>query len=224
MKLVYWSVSYLSKIFFLEVDLIRKRFQIYGIFNILSLFFVSFGLLIAGKFFLAMGNYFQLVPIISLFLLLIGQCDVAVSTEKLFKTSSSLRAFFPFLNISTTKHYFTYRKILLSTLLTFYFLVPLNFTYISFKYCFLFMIILSFFTLQISISTLYLSNRKKEMVSTIIKAIYCIILALSIRGMLPAVITNIMQHAMNMNFSSLILIYVFLLILNWWILSPRKGS
>lgn len=86
------------------------------------------------------------------------------------------------------------------------------------------MIILSFFTLQISISTLYLSNRKKEMGSTIIKAIYCIILALSIRGMLPAVITNIMQHAINMNFSSLILIYVFFLILNWWILSSRKGS
>ncbi|MGT2637717.1 hypothetical protein ACVRWL_08075 [Streptococcus ratti] len=213
-------MSYLSKVFFLEIDLIRKRFQIYGVFNTLSLLLVILSLLIGGKFLIFfLGNYPKLAPIVSLILLLMGLCNVAIPEDKLFKKLGLLRGFFPFLEIEKVRSYYRYRKFILSILLIFYLLVPLEVTNDTLKYFLIFINLLSFLTLINSLSTRYLSNSKKEMIYTMMKILYCGLLALSIRGILSIHISSLF---LSISSWGLLLIYLVLFVINLWILHPRK--
>lgn len=210
----------MSKVFFLEIDLIRKRFQIYGVFNTLSLLLVILSLLIGGKFLIfSLGNYPKLAPIVSLILLLIGLCNVAIPEDKIFKKLGLLRGFFPVIEIEKARSYYRYRKFILSILLIFYLLVPLEVTNDTLKYFLIFINLLSFLTLINSLSTRYLSNSKKEMIYTMMKILYCGLLALSIRGMLSI---NIFSLFLSISNWGLLLIYLVLCVINLWILHPRK--
>lgn len=56
-------MSYLNRNLLLEIKLVRKKFQIYGLFNLLSLILVILALLIGFKMcFLAIGHYEKNIP------------------------------------------------------------------------------------------------------------------------------------------------------------------
>lgn len=71
--------------FLIELQLIRQRFGIYGFFNISSLSIVLLAIFLGIKLLLFLNSHYpELSLMVSLFLLIVGLCDIAPSTKKLF--------------------------------------------------------------------------------------------------------------------------------------------
>lgn len=216
---IVWSVNYLIKILQIEIELIRKRFSIYGFFNIFSLMFVFFLILIGGKYLLFhTGNYFNLALLVSLVILLAGLTVVTPDYKKYLQKVSILNTYFPRVGINKVKDYYKYRKFVLSCLIILYCLIPLKFPLEDIKYFFAIIIFLLFCMLINTICSIFLSKTIAESVHVFIRILYSIILALYSRHMLLIDIENMILSfdVVILGFNSFIL-----LILNFFILSKK---
>lgn len=108
-----------------EINLIRERFKIYGLFNILSLFIVLMIILSGIKsilFFLP--DTFSVYMILSMILVITGATKIY--SEKISLGEQKMRAFFPDIKMSTIKKYFLYKKPAIIYLLIIFLFLPIN--------------------------------------------------------------------------------------------------
>lgn len=209
----------MNKLFALEIELIRKRFHIYGLFNIASLILVISLLLIGIKWLLAViGNFERLAPLISVILLLLGQCDVALSEDKMLINLTRLRGFFPNLFTQSSRVYYSYRHFIVSIILIFFLLLPMEPNGYALYFYFYFSILL-----MITFLTTFAKNYMKKGLSDIIqncsKIVFCLLIAMSMRGMLQIDLSKILVQINE--FYSLIIV-LLLLVLNIIVLYPKK--
>ncbi|TBX29813.1 hypothetical protein EUZ95_14500 [Enterococcus durans] len=195
--------------FLIELQLIRQRFGIYGFFNISSLSIVLLAIFLGIKLLLfSNSNYPELSLMVSLFLLIVGLCDIAPSTKKLFKKMSIIRAFFPSIKIYNIKKYFVYKKIILSLMLIIYGLMPLKWSIDNTKFFINLVSILLLLMLINSLFTIFFSKNIKDSVYFAMRILYGVILALNIRSILPFELNLILKSG-----NLYIIIFIFLILL-----------
>lgn len=195
--------------FLIELQLIRQRFGIYGFFNISSLSIVLLVIFLGIKLLLfSNSNYPELSLMVSLFLLIVGLCDIAPSTKKLFEKMSIIRAFFPSIKIYNIKKYFVYKKIILSLMLIIYGLMPLKWSIDNTKFFINLVSILLLLMLINSLFTIFFSKNIKDSVYFAMRILYGVILALNIRSILPFELNLILKSG-----NLYIIIFIFLILL-----------
>lgn len=217
---IVWSVSCLIKILLIEIELIRKKFSIYGFFNVLSLLGLFAIIILGGKYFLFRNaDYFSLSLIISLFLLLLGLTNVSPSLAKYFIIVSNINAFFPSLGIDKIKKYFNYKKIIIAYIIIFYSLFPLDFDIISMKIFFSICLVLSIFMFINTISSKFSTGNISNLVYLIIRIFYSVFLALYSRALIPIDVEDIVQKS---NVVVLGIMFSFFVLVNFLLLTNRK--
>lgn len=204
----------------IEVELVRKRFSIYGFFNVVTLVTVCLLMLLGSKYLLfRSGNYFSLALLVSLFVVLIGLTAVNPSHRNYMKKVSTLNAFFSNVGLEKVKSYYRYRRIIVSYLVIIYCLFPLNVDVQNTKYFFSIFLLLSIFMLVNTISSKYFSKRTSESVHASIRIFYGVLLALYSRHMLPVNIEGLVSQT---NLILLVGMSCVIAILNVVVLSNKR--
>lgn len=217
---IVWSVSYLIKTMQIEIELIRKRFGIYGFFNIFSLIGVLLVIFVGSKYLLFYRiDYFNLGLLVSLILLLAGLTMVNPDSKKYLRKIGIMNAYFPSIEIGKVKKYYKYRKSILACLLIFYCLFPLDFEVENIKCFFAMSTFLLLCMLINTICSTFLSKTLAESVHTFIRIVYSVILALYARNMISLDIDKLI---LNSDVTILSLSSSILLILNFFILSMKS--
>ncbi len=204
----------------LEIKLIRKKFQIYGFFNIFSLFFVIFSLLIGFKtIMLVLGHYPQILALLFAMLIITNLTDVTLSEDKLYRNLSQTRAFFPSISIKSVKFYQGYKKLITSYLISIYILFPMS---LSLKNIIYFLFAMTLFTLFTLINTAYKKyiSGDSEFTTTGIKVLTCLVLVLGGRGVLPISVSDFFS---SLNVQVMIISLLVMIVVIIWMLYPRKG-
>jgi hypothetical protein len=115
-------VKFLKKIIRLKIELIRTRFSIYGIFNILSLFTVVLGILFGIKMVQHfLGLYFVIGTIVVLFLHSFVS-KLLIKDNKMEKTKMAL--YFGNIDCRALERYFCYKNLIIYYIVAIYFLLP----------------------------------------------------------------------------------------------------
>ncbi len=113
----------MSKILKFELDLVRVRFKIKGIFNIASLLFVLGGLLAGIKLFQNfLGHYEQLSVLLGLFIYVFFCQYIFVSDFDM--KLKRMKIYFSSFNENDVKKYYLYKNLIIFLLITIYVLCP----------------------------------------------------------------------------------------------------
>ncbi len=203
----------------LDIKLARKKFQIYGVFNILSLFTVILVLLVGFKFtLLAIQNYEKVLPVLTVALIVFGLTDVGYDNEKLYKKIYQTKAFFPMINLKTVKIYNNYKKLFLSFMVSLYILFPVVLIAKNITYFLMAMIVLSLLTLITTVCRTY-RPQSSNAVNTGIKFISCALLILWGRNLLPFSVNEVFWEERRL---FLLVSFLALTLVNVLLKYPRK--
>lgn len=214
-------MSYLNRNLLLEIKLVRKKFQIYGLFNLLSLILVILALLIGFKMcFLAIGHYEKIFPILIVILIILDLTDTSLPNEKLYEKISQTKAFFPTISLKSVKTYNKYKKMIFALVFSLYVLFPMILTSKNITYFLLAMIILLFLTLVTSTCKRYYSTFS-GILKTGIKFLACALLMLWAKKLLPFSTQDILW---SVNQSLLFIIFGVLLLMNILVLKEVKKN
>lgn len=209
----------MNKNLLLDIKLIRKKFQIYGLFNILSLFTVILVFLIGFKFILlVIQNYEKVLPLLTVALIVFGVTDVGSDNEKLHKKIYQTKAFFPTIRLRTVKVYNSYKKLLITLVASLYILFPVVITSKNITYFLLAMMILSLLTLITTVCRNYRSQ-SSDAVNTGIKFLACALLVLWGRNLLPFSINEAFLEKKQL---FLLVSFLVLTVANILLKYPRK--
>ncbi|MFW3364919.1 hypothetical protein ACN2AU_10225 [Aerococcus viridans] len=208
------------KILGLQIELLRKRFSIYGFFNISSLLIVLALLVIGIKGILhfILKDYFIFSLLLFLVINLLGLLKMYPSDTD-FKRYINYSSLFPSLGLNKIKSFFVFYKYLMFSIIIVYLLFPIN---LEEKNIIIFFsaLILSYMISFIYSFLCYKSNYDRaEGFITSVKIIAAIFLALYSRGFIPI---NLESVILRSNMYILLVILLVLIFINIIILEERR--
>ena len=191
----------MTKLFLLKLEIFRKKFGIYGWWNILSLIAV---LLIIFSL-LKILPYENSMQLLTLLLILSNMFVVAKEREELSKLTVKFQSFFYNFSRKEVLKYYTFRKYITMCIVSVLLLFPLDLVFKSQKYFLFYMILLQIFSLVSSLGVRFLKKKYWEIVNLSIRIGFALFLALHVRKVLPFYLNQIIE-ASSISFMFLLLL------------------
>ena len=184
----------MTKLFLLKLELFRKKFGIYGWWNILSLiavFLIIFSLL--KIVFFKILPYENSMQLLTLLLVLSNMFVVAKEREELSKLAVKFQSFFYNFSRVEVLKYYTFRKYITLCIVSVLLLFPLDLVFKSQKYFLFYMVLLQIFSLVSSLGGCFFKKKYQETVNLTIRIGFALFLALNVRKVMPFYLNQIIE-------------------------------
>ena len=184
----------MTKLFLLKLELFRKKFGIYGWWNILSLIAVLLILFFSLKIlFFKILQYENSMQLLTLLLVLSNMFVVAKEREELSKLAVKFQSFFYNFSRVEVLKYYTFRKYITLCIVSVLLLFPLDLVFKSQKYFLFYMVLLQIFSLVSSLGGCFFKKKYQETVNLTIRIGFALFLALNVRKVMPFYLNQIIE-------------------------------
>lgn len=184
----------MTKLFLLKLELFRKKFGIYGWWNILSLIAVLLILFFSLKIlFFKILPYENSMQLLTLLLVLSNMFVVAKEREELSKLAVKFQSFFYNFSRVEVLKYYTFRKYITLCIVSVLLLFPLDLVFKSQKYFLFYMVLLQIFSLVSSLGGCFFKKKYQETVNLTIRIGFALFLALNVRKVMPFYLNQIIE-------------------------------
>ena len=195
----------MNKLFLLKLEIFRKKFGIYGWWNILSLIAVILIIFSLLKiFFFKILPYENSMQLLTLLLVLSNMFVVAKERGELSKLTVKFQSFFYNFSREEVLKYYTFRKYITLCIVSVLLLFPLDLVFKSQKYFLFYMTLLQIFSLISSLGSCFLKKKYWEIVNLSIRIGFALFLALHVRKVLPFSLNQIIEDS-SISFMFLVL-------------------
>lgn len=209
-------MKFLIKVFKLKLELLRKRFDIYGFFNVTSLLLVLFLIAAGVKYFLfRIGHYEEIAWLITIFYFTLFSGSIFV--KKLQQRVIREQTFFPEIKVKDFIQFEKYKKWIIYHLIYLYLLFPVRIEEGGIFLCFF--VIEQGLLFFLELVHRYLPKEKFLGVRTVLSIAMCMVMVAYVQGLiiLPSLeITNVTQIVI------LMVLNLFLLKWNYQNLEEEK--
>lgn len=184
----------MTKLFLLKLELFRKKFGIYGLWNILSLIAVLLIIFVSLKIlFFKILPYENSMQLLTLLLVLSNIFVVTKEREELSKLAVKFQSFFHNFSRVEVLKYYTFRKYIILCILSVLLLFPLDLVFKSQKYFLFYMVLLQIFSLVSSLGSCFFKKKYQETVNLTIRIGFALFLALNVRKVMPFYLNQIIE-------------------------------
>lgn len=184
----------MTKLFLLKLELFRKKFGIYGWWNILSLIAVLLIIFVSLKIlFFKILPYESSMQLLTLLLVLSNIFVVTKEREELSKLAVKFQSFFYNFSRVEVLKYYTFRKYIILCILSVLLLFPLDLVFKSQKYFLFYMVLLQIFSLVSSLGSYFFKKKYQETVNLTIRIGFALFLALNVRKVMPFYLNQIIE-------------------------------
>ena len=184
----------MTKLFLLKLELFRKKFGIYGLWNILSLIAVLLIIFFSLKIlFFKILPYENSMQLLTLLLVLSNMFVVAKEREELSKLAVKFQSFFHNFSRVEVLKYYTFRKYITLCIVSVLLLFPLDLVFKSQKYFLFYMVLLQIFSLVSSLGGCFFKKKYQETVNLTIRIGFALFLALNVRKVMPFYLNQIIE-------------------------------
>ena len=184
----------MTKLFLLKLELFRKKFGIYGLWNILSLIAVLLIIFFSLKIlFFKILPYENSMQLLTLLLVLSNIFVVTKEREELSKLAVKFQSFFHNFSRVEVLEYYTFRKYIILCILSVLLLFPLDLVSKSQKYFLFYMVLLQIFSLVSSLGSCFFKKKYQETVNLTIRMGFALFLALNVRKVMPFYLNQIIE-------------------------------
>lgn len=184
----------MTKLFLLKLELFRKKFGIYGWWNILSLIAVLLIIFVSLKIlFFKILPYENSMQLLTLLLVLSNIFVVTKEREELSKLAVKFQSFFHNFSRVEVLKYYTFRKYIILCILSVLLLFPLDLVFKSQKYFLFYMVLLQIFSLVSSLGSCFFKKKYQETVNLTIRIGFALFLALNVRKVMPFYLNQIIE-------------------------------
>lgn len=184
----------MTKLFLLKLELFRKKFGIYGLWNILSLIAVLLIIFFSLKIlFFKILPYETSMQLLTLLLVLSNIFVVTKEREELSKLAVKFQSFFHNFSRVEVLKYYTFRKYIILCILSVLLLFPLDLVFKSQKYFLFYMVLLQIFSLVSSLGGCFFKKKYQETVNLTIRIGFALFLALNVRKVMPFYLNQIIE-------------------------------
>lgn len=184
----------MTKLFLLKLELFRKKFGIYGLWNILSLIAVLLIIFFSLKIlFFKILPYETSMQLLTLLLVLSNIFVVTKEREELSKLAVKFQSFFYNFSRVEVLKYYTFRKYIILCILSVLLLFPLDLVFKSQKYFLFYMVLLQIFSLVSSLGGCFFKKKYQETVNLTIRIGFALFLALNVRKVMPFYLNQIIE-------------------------------
>lgn len=184
----------MTKLFLLKLELFRKKFGIYGLWNILSLIAVLLIIFFSLKIlFFKILPYETSMQLLTLLLVLSNIFVVTKEREELSKLVVKFQSFFHNFSRVEVLKYYTFRKYIILCILSVLLLFPLDLVFKSQKYFLFYMVLLQIFSLVSSLGSCFFKKKYQETVNLTIRMGFALFLALNVRKVMPFYLNQIIE-------------------------------
>ena len=184
----------MTKLFLLKLELFRKKFGIYGWWNILSLIAVLLIIFVSLKIlFFKILPYESSMQLLTLLLVLSNIFVVTKEREELSKLAVKFQSFFYNFSRVEVLKYYTFRKYIILCILSVLLLFPLDLVFKSQKYFLFYMVLLQIFSLVSSLGGCFFKKKYQETVNLTIRIGFALFLALNVRKVMPFYLNQIIE-------------------------------
>lgn len=184
----------MTKLFLLKLELFRKKFGIYGLWNILSLIAVLLIIFFSLKIlFFKILPYEASMQLLTLLLVLSNIFVVTKEREELSKLAVKFQSFFHNFSRVEVLKYYTFRKYIILCILSVLLLFPLDLVFKSQKYFLFYMVLLQIFSLVSSLGSCFFKKKYQETVNLTIRMGFALFLALNVRKVMPFYLNQIIE-------------------------------
>ena len=184
----------MTKLFLLKLELFRKKFGIYGWWNILSLIAVLLIIFVSLKIlFFKILPYETSMQLLTLLLVLSNIFVVTKEREELSKLAVKFQSFFYNFSRVEVLKYYTFRKYIILCILSVLLLFPLDLVFKSQKYFLFYMVLLQIFSLVSSLGGCFFKKKYQETVNLTIRIGFALFLALNVRKVMPFYLNQIIE-------------------------------
>ena len=186
----------MTKLFLLKLELFRKKFGIYGLWNILSLIAVLLVIFFSLKIlFFKILPYENSMQLLTLLLVLSNIFVVTKEREELSKLAVKFQSFFHNFSRVEVLKYCTFRKYIILCILSVLLLFPLDLVFKSQKYFLFYMVLLQIFSLVSSLGSCFFKKKYQETVNLTIRIGFALFLALNVRKVMPFYLNQIIESS-----------------------------
>ena len=184
----------MTKLFLLKLELFRKKFGIYGLWNILSLIAVLLIIFVSLKIlFFKILPYESSMQLLTLLLVLSNIFVVTKEREELSKLAVKFQSFFHNFSRVEVLKYYTFRKYIILCILSVLLLFPLDLVFKSQNYFLFYMVLLQIFSLVSSLGSCFFKKKYQETVNLTIRMGFALFLALNVRKVMPFYLNQIIE-------------------------------
>lgn len=184
----------MTKLFLLKLELFRKKFGIYGWWNILSLIAVLLIIFVSLKIlFFKILPYESSMQLLTLLLVLSNIFVVTKEREELSKLAVKFQSFFHNFSRVEVLKYYTFRKYIILCILSVLLLFPLDLVFKSQNYFLFYMVLLQIFSLVSSLGSYFFKKKYQETVNLTIRIGFALFLALNVRKVMPFYLNQIIE-------------------------------
>ena len=184
----------MTKLFLLKLELFRKKFGIYGWWNILSLIAVLLIIFVSLKIlFFKILPYESSMQLLTLLLVLSNIFVVTKEREELSKLAVKFQSFFYNFSRVEVLKYYTFRKYIILCILSVLLLFPLDLVFKSQNYFLFYMVLLQIFSLVSSLGSCFFKKKYQETVNLTIRMGFALFLALNVRKVMPFYLNQIIE-------------------------------
>ena len=184
----------MTKLFLLKLELFRKKFGIYGLWNILSLIAVLLIIFFSLKIlFFKILPYETSMQLLTLLLVLSNIFVVTKEREELSKLAVKFQSFFYNFSRVEVLKYYTFRKYIILCILSVLLLFPLDLVFKSQNYFLFYMVLLQIFSLVSSLGSYFFKKKYQETVNLTIRIGFALFLALNVRKVMPFYLNQIIE-------------------------------
>lgn len=184
----------MTKLFLLKLELFRKKFGIYGWWNILSLIAVLLIIFVSLKIlFFKILPYESSMQLLTLLLVLSNIFVVTKEREELSKLAVKFQSFFYNFSRVEVLKYYTFRKYIILCILSVLLLFPLDLVFKSQNYFLFYMVLLQIFSLVSSLGSCFFKKKYQETVNLTIRIGFALFLALNVRKVMPFYLNQIIE-------------------------------
>lgn len=184
----------MTKLFLLKLELFRKKFGIYGWWNILSLIAVLLIIFVSLKIlFFKILPYENSMQLLTLLLVLSNIFVVTKEREELSKLAVKFQSFFYNFSRVEVLKYYTFRKYIILCILSVLLLFPLDLVFKSQNYFLFYMVLLQIFSLVSSLGSYFFKKKYQETVNLTIRIGFALFLALNVRKVMPFYLNQIIE-------------------------------
>lgn len=184
----------MTKLFLLKLELFRKKFGIYGWWNILSLIAVLLIIFVSLKIlFFKILPYENSMQLLTLLLVLSNIFVVTKEREELSKLAVKFQSFFYNFSRVEVLKYYTFRKYIILCILSVLLLFPLDLVFKSQNYFLFYMVLLQIFSLVSSLGSCFFKKKYQETVNLTIRIGFALFLALNVRKVMPFYLNQIIE-------------------------------
>lgn len=186
----------MTKLFLLKLELFRKKFGIYGWWNILSLIAVLLIIFVSLKIlFFKILPYENSMQLLTLLLVLSNIFVVTKEREELSKLAVKFQSFFYNFSRVEVLKYYTFRKYIILCILSVLLLFPLDLVFKSQNYFLFYMVLLQIFSLVSSLGSYFFKKKYQETVNLTIRIGFALFLAVNVRKVMPFYLNQIIESS-----------------------------